>query len=235
MKKIILFSVISMVFTASVYAAVPWWTRPTICRLNPSDCYKPMGAGFDSGMWDAVGNCWGMKLICPDALSGANDGVPVPMGRAEIASGRGINPDFDTSLLRGDCFGRRKTTSNGTQVSVDGKYVNVWCSGVLSMPDGVVDGGEFALSQPTCAELAADGYVGVLNKTCYGKYYDPEKYYIECGDTGIMPTRMIVLNGASNTTDPGKVPVTAADADKIFNEMQSVSRQQYEKYFLTSE
>lgn len=226
----------SMCFTASVYAAVPWWTRPTICRLSPSGCYPTMGDGYESGMWDAVGNCWGMKLICSDALLDANDGVPVPMGRAEIASGRGISPDFDTSLLRGDCFGRRKTTSNGTQVSVDGKYVNVWCAGVLSNPDETVDGGEITYGdQPTCAELAYDGYVGVLNNKCYGKFYDTEKYYIECGSTGMMPTRLIVLNGASNTPVSDRVPTDNAAADKIFDKMQSVSRTQYEKYFLTSE
>ena len=234
MQKTILFSLVSLIYAASAYAAssVPWWTRPTVCRLSPTDCYSQKGAGFDSGMWDATGNCWGMKLICADALVNAADGVPVPMGRAEIAAGRGINSDFDVNALNGDCFGRRKTSSNGTQVAVDGKYVNVWCSGVLSNPDATVDGGEIVYNtQPTCAELAYDGYVGVLNGKCYGKYYDTAKYFIDCGTSGLMPERIIVLNGAENMPASDKVPVDTAAADKLFDRMYSVSQSQHKKYF----
>ena len=62
------------------------------------------------------------KLICPDALNPAGD-YPVTIGRNEIKSGTGINSDFDTDVLNGDCFGVRKTKDNGAMAMVNGKLL----------------------------------------------------------------------------------------------------------------
>lgn len=234
MKKIILFSVISLVCATSVHAAtfVPWWTRPTVCQLKSTKCYSQKGNGYDESAWDETGNCWGKKLICADALVDTSAGAPIAMNRSDIIAGRGINPDFDVNELNGDCFGLRKTSSNGTQVAVDGKYVSVWCSGILPNPDATVDGGEVTYgAQPTCSELAYDGYVGVVNGKCYGVHYDTMKYFIDCGRSGLLPDRIIVLNGAQNTTISADVPADAAAADKLFDRMYSVSQSQYKKHF----
>ena len=77
-----MFAIVSEILAAlggSAHAATttPWWQQPTICRMNPTDCYVGMGAGYDNGMWDAGGNCWGMKLICPEATVATN-AAPVP-------------------------------------------------------------------------------------------------------------------------------------------------------------
>ncbi len=232
MKKLFftsLFCGITAISTAD--AAIPWWQQPTICRLNPAHCYTSMGAGFDSGMWDAGANCWGLKLICPEATT-ASDSEPVPMGRNEIASNDGINRDFDTNILNGDCYGARKTISNGSMASVNGDYVNVWCNGILDNPDETLAHGEITYrSQPTCAGLAENGYVGVLNGRCYGKYYNPNEYFIECAGTSILPKRLIVLNGADYTVPANGAPKDKNEANRKFDIMESTSRTQREKYF----
>lgn len=233
MKKLMLFSVISLGYAVSAYGATQWWTRPTICRVSPNDCYTSMGVGFDSERWDSTGNCYGMKLICPDALSNGADGA-MPIGRADIAAGRGINPDFDTSILVKNerCYGARKTASNGTQVAVDGKYVIVWCRGVLDNFDASVENGEITYGeQPTCSDLANNGYIGVLDGKCYGKYYDTAKYFIDCGTSRLMPERIIILNGAEMSSVPGTEPVDATSADELFDRMYSVSQSQHKKYY----
>lgn len=230
MKKLFLFSLLSFITVATANAATPWWLQPTICKLNPTDCYRGMGAGYDPEMWDATSSCWGIKYICGDALT-TKTSDPQPMGRAEIARGTGISTDYDTDLLGvdGDCFGRRKTAENGSIASVNGKYVNVWCNGILPNPDETLEYGEITYgTQPTCASLAADGYVGIENGRCYGKYYDSAQYYIECG-TDLLPSRLIVLNGADYTATT-KYP-TESDAEKMFDTMYSVSRDQKAKYF----
>lgn len=233
MKKTLTISCLALFATISAHgAATPWWLQPTVCRLDPTDCYSAMGAGFESEMWDATSNCWGLKLICPDALTKASD-EPVAMGRAEISRGNGIKSDFDTSLLStsGDCFGRRKTAQGGATASVNGKYVNVWCNGILDNPDETLSNGEITYgTQPTCQELAANGYIGVENGRCYGKYYDTNKYYIECG-SGSLPTRLIVLNNADYTASMNGAPVDETAAERLFNTMYSVSKTQKAKYF----
>ena len=99
--------------TATAGAATPWWEQQTVCRLNPASCYTSMlGAGYDSGMWDANAGCWGMKLICGDALTNTNDTTPV--GKTEIARGTNISTDYDINILDGDCFGVRKTSIDGS-------------------------------------------------------------------------------------------------------------------------
>ncbi len=234
MKKIFAFSIISLLVGFSANGATtPWWLQPTVCRLDPTNCYPTMGIGFDSEMWDATSNCRGLKIICADALkTGTAD---TAMGLAEIARGTGILVDYDTNLLgaNGDCFGRRKTAENGSMASVNGKYVNVWCSGILDDPDEFLPNGEITYgAQPTCNELAEYGYIGVENGRCYGKYYDPGLYYIDCdaGD-GNLPGRIITLNGANYTTDNSNAPRTMDEANEIFDKMFKTSQTQKEKYF----
>ena len=231
MRKI--FTILTMCASAAAAdaATINWWERPTICQLNPKDCYIGMGAGYDAGMWDATSNCWGLKLICPDALiSGGSE--PVAMGRTEIASGIGINQDYDLSVLNGgECFGARATTDNGRRARVNGAYVNVYCAGVLDNADEYLSNGEIVVNgtQPTCADLAANGYVAVENQRCYGKYYNPDQYYIECG-AALTPNRIIILNGADYTSH-SDAPVDSAAANKIFDEMYSVSRAKHSEHY----
>ena len=216
----------------SYAATTPWWMQPTVCRLDPTDCYPAMGAGFESEMWDSTSNCWGLKLICPDALTNGKS-TPVAMGRADIDRGININPDFNTDLLstEGECFGRRKTATGGTTASVNGKYVNVWCPGILNNADEILENGEITYgTQPTCSSLAEYGYVGIENGRCYGKYYDTNNYYIECG-TAPLPTRLIVLNGADYTAPMNGAPVDDTDAKRKFDTMYSTSQKQKAKYF----
>ncbi len=228
-------SILCAMFCGISHAATtPWWLQPTVCRLDPTGCYPAMGAGFDSEMWDATSNCWGLKLICPDALLDGSR-TAQPMGRAEIArdGGKKISTDFNTDLLGpdGDCFGRRKTSENGTVASVGGTLVQVWCPGILNNPDETLTNGEITYgTQPTCSQLAENGYVGVENGRCYGKYFDSAQYYIECGDT-LEPTRLIVLNGADYTASMNGAPTDATAAEQLFDKMYSVSQAQHAKYF----
>ena len=234
MKKIFAFSIISLLIGFSANGATtPWWLQPTICRLDPTNCYPTMGAGFDSEMWDATSNCRGLKIICADALKTGTDDTA--MGLAEIARGAGILVDYDTDLLgtSGNCFGRRKTAENGSMASVNGKYVNVWCSGILDNPDEFLPNGEITYgTQPTCDELAEYGFAAVENGRCYGKYYNPSQYYIDCiGGNGNLPYRIITLNGADYSTDKNDAPTTMDDANEVFDTMFATSQKQKEKYF----
>ncbi len=231
MKKIFAVSLISILASHGANAAINWWERPTVCRLDPTDCYTSMGTGYDSEMWDANSECWGMKLICPEALK-REEYQPVPMGKTEIAKGTEIKQDFNTDILNGDCFGVRKTTSNGTMASVNGEYVRVWCNGILENPDEFLTNGEITYgAQPTCSDLAEYGYVGVVNNRCYGKYYDQSEYFIECEGDDLLPSRIILLNGADYTAPSGDAPADKSAADKIFDQMESVSETQRQKYF----
>lgn len=219
MKRLFLSSL--LLITANAVAATPWWNQPTICRLNPANCYTTMGTGYDSGLWDANANCRGMKLICGDALTNTNNDTPV--GKTEIARGTNINPDYDLDVLDGDCFGVRKVSTDGSMASVNGSMVRVWCSGILSNVDATIETGEITYgTQPTCQMLADDGYVAVQNGKCYGKYYDQSQYFIQCN--GEIPT-LIVLNGASSSYETGNntsYPVTQEEADDKFDTMYDI-------------
>ena len=192
-----------------------------------------MGAGYDTEEWDVNGNCRGMKWICGNATNPAGFDSTL-IGRVELARGTGINPDFDVNVLNGDCFGARKTIENGARASVNEKYVKVWCSGILDNPIDTIATGEIAAVQPTCAALAEDGFVGVLNNKCYGKRYDTAQYFIECADASAeLPSRIIILNGA-DVYAAGNEPSTAAAAAAKFDTMYSVSQSQRTKYNITS-
>ncbi len=198
--------------------AANWWDQPTVCKKsNP-----PPHTFWASSTTGA--NCWGMKYICADALSGGGQDA-ILIGKNDIS--KKIKPDYDANILNADCFGARRSGKDGTTVMVDGKYVNVWCAGVLDTADEVTSNGEIKFgTQPNCATLAKNGYVATLvSKKCYGKYYDPNNYFIECSGNNPLPSRIITLNGASlsNTSAP--------NADALFKTMISVSKTQHEKYF----
>ncbi len=232
MKKILFISLFALTAGHAV-ASTPWWRQETICRLDTTSCYRAMGAGYDEMLWDANAGCRGMKKICPIALI-ADVVEPQPVGRTEISRGDQINDDFDISVLNtaDDCFGMRRTSANGTRALLDGELVNVWCAGVLDTPDEQVGTGEITYgAQPTCAELAERGYIAVVKNRCYGAPYDTSKYFIECAGTSLTPTRLIVLNGAEYTTSAGQTPVDEAAAAKLFDTMESVSKNQRTKYY----
>lgn len=223
MKKAFLLSLLFI--TTNAVAVTPWWQQPTICRLNPANCYTSMGVGYDSEMWDANANCWGMKLICGDALTNTNN--PTFVGKTEIAARTNINEDFDLNTLNGDCFGVRKTTSDGSKASVDGQMVRVWCNGVLESNDieETIEHGDVAKTdhEPDCQALANNGYVDIQNGKCYGKKYDQSRYYIQCkNDKPIL----IILNDATNYEDDLSVndkqwgyPTKQEDANAAFTRM----------------
>ncbi|MBD5400919.1 hypothetical protein HDR61_04235 [bacterium] len=235
MKKLLFTSIMAAVmFMPDAFAAsssTPWWKQPTICRISTTNCYASMGAGFDAGMWDAGANCRGMKLICPNALTTGED-EPVPKGKNEISKKTGISDDFDLTVLADGCFGARKTSAGGTKASLNGKYVNVWCRGILDNPSEIVATGEITSgAEPTCRELADNGYVAVVAGKCYGKYYNPRDYYIECA-AAQTPNRLIVLNGADyEATTPAGTPTDMSAADEQFKAMYTTSQAQYKKYF----
>lgn len=225
MKKIL---ILSMLFTTAAGAAttnfLKWWEQDTICRINPSQCYTSMGIGFNTEYWDADSNCWGGKVICGTALLDAENGANKTMSRNAITKYTGINKDFDTNVLNGDCYGARKTTSNGSLASYKENMVNVYCSGVLeniydyndieTVPSGSI---LTRTRQPQCAELAEYGYVNVLNGNCYGKQYNDSEYYIGCDNN---EPYLIVLNGADGGDFASAgAPTTRAQADEIFKRM----------------
>ncbi len=190
-----------------------------------------MGAGYDSEMWDADSSCRGMKWICADALTDKNATDAKLVGRADIAHGTGINSDFDINVLNGDCFGMRKTSAGGTKVLIDGKYVNVWCAGVLRNVDETLEFGEITYgAQPTCQTLADDGFVAIAQNKCMGKSFDTAEYFIECdGGDGTLPNRLIVLNGADANASGGMDSRDAAN--QLMEKMYQVSQTQHKKYF----
>ncbi len=225
--------------STSMAATTPWWMRPTICKLNPSQCYKTTGDGFDDE-FDENSQCWGRKLICPDALKNSTGDV-TPMGRAEIARGDAFNPGYDINKLNRDenCFGVRRTIAAGSMVAApNGQYVNVWChdiSGLLSGDYETVENGVVTFdTQPTCTELAENGIIGIKKGKCYGVKYDLNKYSIECGKTGLLPRRLIVLNGADFFAQPGDTETLtdeSAQINTLFDKMESAARERQSKYF----
>lgn len=190
-----------------------------------------MGAGFDSEMWDASANCRGMKYICPNALIKQYD-EPTLVSREDI-NAKTIKSDYDTNVLgeSGDCFGTRK--SQGTQVMVNSKFVNLYCHGVLDDDaDETLTNGEIVYTnQPTCETLKAKGYIAVENGKCVGKYLDESKYYIQCGTTGLQPERIVLLNGAEITKTNTAAITTQKAAETLFNKMYSASKDQKAQYF----
>ena len=231
MTRFLIISLKALIYT-DVAVSAPWWEQLTVCRMDTTQCYTGMGAGFDAEMWDADAKCRGMKYICPDALVSKTTSATL-ISRNDINNSSIVKSDYDTSLLSdaGDCFGRRKTNKSGNQVMVNGNYVNVYCDGVLNKSDETLANGEIVYgTQPTCDTLKKNGFVAVENGKCFGKYYDESEHYIQCGKD-LKPEQIIVLNGARLSTVPSNAPKTSAEAEKIFKEMQSISKTQKTQYF----
>ena len=242
MKKLFFISVVSTMTALSANAAINWWEQPTVCKINPTNCYSNMTTGYSIDIgnpktWDATGNCWGLKIVCANALTnGATENTTMP--RAEISQQKNINRDFDTDILSSfdECFGVRKTNVDGSRASVDGEYVNVWCNAALSNTNRTIEetkNGYVITSgeQPTCKSLARDEYVAVLDNQngCYGKYFSSTEYYIDCG-TNQIPDRLIVLNGADYSESSNVPALTPKSADNLFEQMFKTSEQQRNKY-----
>ena len=234
MKKTFLYSTLFIVFASITNAnANQWWLQPTVCKLDTTKCYIANGTGIDSEIWDADSNCRGMKYICPNALNPVGETAKLISQKA-IERKQGISSDFDTDLLdnTNECFGRRKLNKDGTMAMVNGEYKNIWCYGILDNADEVLSNGEIVYkNQPTCKQLANDGYAAVLNGKCYGKYYDSARYYIECGNSEILPNRLIILNGAEYNPSTNTEIATKSDAEKLFEKMYTISQQQKSRYF----
>lgn len=234
MKKLLI--LLSICAVTSLHAAgTEWWAQDTICRPITNKCYTVMGAGYNSGLWDASSNCWGMKYVCANATKNTEKSL---VEIKEISRISAKYTDFDFSQLNTTdrCFGVRKTQNNGTQAMVNGKYVNVYCKGVLDTDTETITNGEISLwdSQPTCRELANNGWLKVLNNgKCYGKRYPLPDYFIECDKAQTANTRIIVLNGNTNyliNTDgvsTGKYPTTAKKATAIFNDLATTAEKNH--------
>ena len=215
-----IFFIFCMTFLFTPIASAFWWMPPTVCKMDTTKCYKVMGMGFDEEMWDSTSKCRGMKYVCPDALVTGGD-EPELIGKRDLTNPKLVKHDYDTSLFDTslECFGMRKLSNDGTQVYYNGKYFNIWCDGILSNVDEVLENGEVSFTfQPTCESLAKDNYAAIKNGNCYGKYYDSQKYALECG-TGLIPTRIISINNADYGSYPDHLPVTQNEADKIFEMM----------------
>lgn len=231
MNKKIIFGVAFGMMACAAFGANNWWDMPTICTIDDTRCYPGIRQGLDDSLdtgWDVSGGCRGKKYICASALVGDYD-EPVALERAQITSANVRITDFDTNVLvtTDNCYGARKAKNGGAMVSVGGNYVRVWCRDILSNPTEILSNGEITVgAQPTCAALANDGYAAILNDKCYGKYYDPSKYAIECNGENPM---LVLLNGA--VYNPGGRGMSQSDANSAFGTMVSASARQREIYF----
>ncbi|MBO7508799.1 MAG: hypothetical protein J6T57_00795 [Alphaproteobacteria bacterium] len=209
------------IVSTAAFASVDWWEHVmnggTVCQVDNTPCWSGVTVGVDMEEWDVSGKCRGKKYICGDALDPVGD-APVLMERADVLGSVGISTDYDTFVLNGDCYGVRKTMNNNTMVSVDGRYVRVWCSNIDLAPEVTeLSNGHFTNgNQPKCQDLADQGCVATLNGQCYGQCYSPTEYVVQCD--GELAT-LIRLNGANYT--PGGDGMTAAMASNRFNAMVS--------------
>lgn len=245
MKKLLI--LLSICSVTSAYAAdTEWWFKDTICRPNTNKCYPSMGIGYDAGYWDAESNCWGMKYVCGEAIEkSSGDNKNLLMGN-EIVYYQNKYTDFDFSQLNtaSRCFGARKTKDNGSKAMINGEYVKVYCPGVLDSDAITVTNGEITMNykgmgQPTCKNLADNGWLNVLNNNkCYGKKYSTSDYFIECDNAQVTNTRVIVLNGAKNyvtNTDgvsTSKYPTKIGDSNTIFDTMLSTAQKNRNEKFV---
>ncbi len=228
MKKTFLFALTFIIASLPCHGALKWWEQDTICRLDPSNCYPSMGIGYEPEFWDKTSECWGQKIICANAMpQGSKQNTA--MTKKDIAARNNISSDYDINTLNGDCFGVRKTSSNGAFATYNGKSVKVFCPGILENiydtdKTETLTTGSILLrdTEPTCQELKKYEYINVKNDRCHGKKYAESKYYIDCnGDT----PRLIIHNGADYDAPQGTAPKTMNDAEKIFDLMRSRAQQ----------
>lgn len=230
-KKYIFFITAILGIYNSANAFTPWWEQDTICRINSNNCYSSATKGINMDFWDSDSKCWGMKIICADALTTNNtDNQPIP--KNQISNHTNISTDFDTNKLSKSgeeyCYGQRKTKSNNTQAMVNGTYVKVWCPGILDNADESTQNGEITFgTQPTCNMLAEKNYIAVIDdkNKCYGKKLSTStQYYIDCSNsTNDKPSQLIVLNDADINAPQGNTPQTMADAKARFQDMHKTS------------
>lgn len=228
-KIFILFLILSPFITAS-QAAVNWWERETVCRINPSKCYSTMGAGFDVEAWDKKSECRGKKIICGTALKPTSD-ENWALSKLDIRNMNGINPDFNIDILNGDCFGARRTISNGLQAIYNDDAIDVYCPGILETIydydyiENVETGSILTRTpQPKCDDLAEYGYARVKNGRCYGKRYSESEYYIDCSRGNDNDARLIILNGADYMAPMDNNPRTPDAAEEVFEEMIELAK-----------
>ena len=230
MKKTFLLSLLIMPLAMESNAAIDWWERETVCRINPSKCYNTMGAGFDIEAWDSDSECRGKKIICGTALKPTSD-ENWALSKLDVRNMNGINPDFNIDILNGDCFGVRQTISNGLQAIYNDKPVDVYCPGILEniydydYIENVETGSILArATQPKCDDLAEYGYARVKNGRCYGKRYSESEYYIDCSRGDDNDARLIILNGADYREPMGNNPHTPDAAEEKFQEMIELAK-----------
>ncbi len=231
MKKYCTSLMLFLMFCGAAHAAIDWWNQPQICQVDNTRCYTNLSRGIDLDRdtgWDDGAGCLGRKRICGVAFT--SGGETRTLGYLDATRGNGINPDFDIEVYvpTDDCYGARKTTQNGTMASVNGRYVRVWCNNILANPTAQLPNGEITDGpQPTCKQLANEGFAPVLNGHCYGKYYSQDSYALDCD--GENPT-LILLNNSEYI--PGATTsISQAGANVLFNTMHSASRVQRAKYF----
>lgn len=228
MNKKIISLIMFGIICSPAFGAIDWWNFDDefVCQVDNTPCYSGLTQGVDDE-WDVAASCRGRKYICADAFN-TNTPSAVAINMSEITNN--VNSDFDVTVyVAGEnCYGTRKTTDNGRMASVNGRYVKVWCNGVLVSPTETLSNGEITTGpEPTCKQLATDGFAAIANGGCYGKYYNPANYAIECD--GENPT-LIVLNGAEYNPN-GSNTVTASVANSRFSTMQTSAATQRAKHF----
>jgi len=188
-----------------------------------------MGTGFEPKEWDMGAGCWGMKLICNEALTDPDGPVPEPKSKGDIATNNGISTDFDTNTLFGGCFGARKIV-NGNMTFIDGIPVKVWCPGVLNSPTVEWPNGNGAQPKPpTCEQLAANYFIDIDNGKCWGKKFPEPEYMITC-EAGVA--RLFIMNGAQEISPRhSSVPATHSAANDIFDIMQRAASEKRQMHF----
>ena len=48
MKKMTIFTMLSIIYMTYGANAADWWNQSTVCKIDTTKCYASMGAGFDA-------------------------------------------------------------------------------------------------------------------------------------------------------------------------------------------
>ena len=165
MNKKIISWILFVIVCSPALGAFDWWNLDDefVCQIDNTPCYFGVTQGVDDE-WDVTGSCRGRKYVCGDALKENTSSSAIAVNKTEINNS--VSSDFDVTVyVAGEnCYGTRKTTDNGRMASVNGRYVKVWCNGVLNSPTDTLSNGEFTTgAEPTCKQLANDGFAGIAN------------------------------------------------------------------------